>query len=580
VGHVFVESRDAFAASQMRDSFWYGAMNGAILAVGVYLLVIGLRMRETSMLWAAAFSVQLAMRNLGAVGVLHTLLLPSFPAVADIVLYGFQVVPVSLWLAFLVSWLELERHHPRWSRVLLLTAALLPMQGVLVILRGGFGWNIPMNISAAFPALFGIVIGVVFLVLRVVAGDRRARLYFLCWMPIAFGTLARLFTYFVPEWEIPLGPVQEPGFDMVVTVTAIAVLLTLTFRDREGRLRAVAEQHERRMQDYATIAGQGVVELDSTARVSHAIGPLALRMGLVAGVAADQVLAQERGRLLAPGTQEVARPEGWLSLTISPIVLEETGEKGSRLIITDVTEAVRARQTEGRRNTLAALGQLAGSVAHEVNNLLHPLINLTRWVQRTEALTPEGQRYLDLVATSGTRAGEIVAQVLQGYSPHNLNAPKLPLSQALRDAVATVSAGLPATIRLEVELADLPQKSVSAGEALQLLSNLLSNSLRAMQGAGTVWVRLGPEAGGGARLSLRDSGPGMPPDILARATEMFVTSRADNKGMGIGLAIVAEIAENWGARLEIRSDPGKGCEVALVWDGQGQEVGHEARSGG
>lgn len=579
VAHVFVESRDAFVAAQMRASFWYGAMNGAIVAVGVYLLVIGWRMRETSMLWAAAFSIHLGLRNLGAVGVLHAVILPSFPALADVVLYGFQVVPVSFWLAFLVSWLELDRYHPRWSRVLLLTAALLPMQGVMIILRGGFGWNIPMNISAAFPVLFGIVVGVVFLSLRAFAGDRRARLYFLCWMPIALGTLARLLNYFLPDLELSLGPAHEPGLDMVVTVTAIAVLLTLTFRDREGRLRAVADQHERRIRDYATIAGQGVVELDSAGRVAHAIGPLAEQLGLVAGVAADRVLGQDRGLLMTPGTVEVERPEGWFALTISPMTADDRAGQGSRVIVTDVTEVVRARQTEGRRNTLAALGQLAGSVAHEVNNLLHPLINLTRWVQRTEPLSDAGQKYLDLVATSGTRAGEIVGQVLQGYSPHNLAAPKLPLAQALRDAVATVAVGLPATARLEVDLQDDAGPSVSPGEALQLLSNLVSNSLRAMKGVGTIWLQLAKGAGG-LRLVLRDDGPGMAPEILARATEMFVTSGSDSRGVGIGLAIVAEIADNWGARLDIQSKPGFGCAVVFVWDGQGQEGGDEARSGG
>jgi signal transduction histidine kinase len=97
---------------------------------------------------------------------------------------------------------------------------------------------------------------------------------------------------------------------------------------------------------------------------------------------------------------------------------------------------------------------------------------------------------------------------------------------------------------------------------LQLASNIVSNAIRAMNGSGRIDVELRGAGPAAVELSFSDDGPGMPEAIRRRATEPFVTGRAN--GTGLGLSIVANIAARWGGKVEIQSRPGKGTQVTIA----------------
>jgi signal transduction histidine kinase len=104
--------------------------------------------------------------------------------------------------------------------------------------------------------------------------------------------------------------------------------------------------------------------------------------------------------------------------------------------------------------------------------------------------------------------------------------------------------------------------SVVPGEVLQIVSNVIGNAVRAMDGVGRIEVTLDVLADGKTRLSIADNGPGMPESVRQRATEPFVSGRA--AGTGLGLSVVANIVRKWHGELEIRSAPGAGTVIAIT----------------
>ena len=96
----------------------------------------------------------------------------------------------------------------------------------------------------------------------------------------------------------------------------------------------------------------------------------------------------------------------------------------------------------------------------------------------------------------------------------------------------------------------------------QALTSILSNAIEAMPEGGHVTIGLEPVSRTELRISFTDTGKGIPPDILRRVAEPFITSKT--RGLGLGLALSRRIAERFGGRLEVASEEGRGAMVSLV----------------
>ena len=369
--------------------------------------------------------------------------------------------------------------------------------------------------------------------------------------------------------------------DMVVTVLLIAVVVVLDLQRRETLLREQAISNQQRFRAYAEIASDSYFEADEAGMVTQVAGGLARQLGLQDGVAltaafaehlegdVDAVLVQLRSVL--SGQDRVDDLEvrarlgddrlGWLLLHVVPMDATGTQPGGLRGTIANITDRVERRDREARQGTLSALGQLASGVAHEVNNLLHPMVNLAQRVRDKHTSDPEARKLLDLVVASGKHAGEIVAGVLNAFNPVRLPGERQPIAVALQSALDTVRPTVPATVRMTETIKARPARSVPPGEMLQVISNLLSNAIRAMDGSGEITVSLTDAADGATVLAFADNGPGMPEQIRQRASEPFVTGRAD--GTGLGLAVVANIVRNWKGDIAIDSAPGRGTVISI-----------------
>ena len=214
---------------------------------------------------------------------------------------------------------------------------------------------------------------------------------------------------------------------------------------------------------------------------------------------------------------------------------------------------------------MAALGVMVGSIAHEINNLLHPIVNLSRLA--TERLHPdeENARFLRIINDSGRRAGEIVANVL-GLTRARADLNRAPFGQAVAEALVALETLGGAQVRIDAAIESLDGPEIQSTRAFQILSNLISNAARAMNYKGVVVVRYRELEAEGARrrfrLTVSDSGVGMSESARSRALDPLFT--AADGGSGLGLSIVRTIIESMGGQIDIESRLGLGATIAIT----------------
>ncbi|KAA0681897.1 ATP-binding protein [Roseomonas genomospecies 6] len=256
-------------------------------------------------------------------------------------------------------------------------------------------------------------------------------------------------------------------------------------------------------------------------------------------------------------------------LTVAPISDSEGGP-GSYLVLHEDVAVTRNRERQEReREKLVALGQLAGGVAHEINNLLHPMINLAMeaehlWGQEGR----DARRHLRMIRSSGSKAADIVRKVL-GFARQGTG-PRVPLDfgDAVLSAVDLNRRSLPPSVTIHTRIDATGMIWASATEVSQVLTNLLLNASQAMDGLGTVDVVLdrndGEAADSSFRLTVVDDGPGMDEAVRARVFEPFFTTKPLGSGTGLGLSVVYGIVKDWGGGIDVRTAPDKGTTFIIT----------------
>lgn len=577
---AFVETDRVTDAFELREALLTGLFSGGLWTVGAFLLIVGIRARSPTLIAAAACIIWFGIFGAAGKGYLRALL-PGWPDFADAIIYGGEPWMMSAILLFIAAYFGLPRSMPRLAALFFMVAVIIPLQGIQILLID-HGLRIPVLVDFIGPVAVGMILGIgTVLWFAIVRRDRRAFLYLACIVPMASVGTLRVYAYLNPvgTWVPAL---TEAYFDVMLTTLLLGLLAVFELQRRQEQLSHAALVNEQRFRTYAEIASDSYFETDSKGMVLSAAGPLVRELGLVEGMAFAPVLAGNaapdqhevgpRLRQIAAEPKPVRDMEiavvspqgkrGWISLNVAPWQATPTAPPGLRGTISDITERVERREREGRQTTLSALGQLASGVAHEVNNLLHPIINLSRRVRDKAGQDEDSRRLLDLVVTSGQHAGEIVAGVLGAFNPTTLPGVARPIADALTDALVAVRATLPSTVILSESIERASSATVVQGEMLQVVSNLVSNAIRAMDGRGSIEVSLRSDAEGTTRLIFADNGPGMPEEVRRRAAEPFVSGRPE--GTGLGLAIVANIVRKWGGELDIASAPKEGTRVTIA----------------
>jgi two-component system NtrC family sensor kinase len=230
-----------------------------------------------------------------------------------------------------------------------------------------------------------------------------------------------------------------------------------------------------------------------------------------------------------------------------------------------------------KADRLASLGQLAASVAHEINNPLSGVLNFSALMGRIlkddgipRERVPEFRGYLERVTEQTARAGRIVSDLLSFSRRSKPQRAPADLNAIVRATVGLVSHKLKLlNVEAAMRLDDaLPPLSCDASQVQQVVLNLVMNAAEATRphGSGRVSVvTRRADDGEDAVIEVTDDGEGMPKEALDRIFEPFFTTKDDGKGVGLGLAVVYGIVEAHGGRIEVRTTPGLGTtfEVAL-----------------
>lgn len=251
--------------------------------------------------------------------------------------------------------------------------------------------------------------------------------------------------------------------------------------------------------------------------------------------------------------------------------------------------ARRAEATALTQRRLAAMGELAAGIAHEINNPLGGLVNAAEVLGRADLEPARRQRYVELLAGGLERIRRTVGQLLR-FTPRSARPELLTLRQPVLDAVALVrhrAKGLDVELaiacegqvardvepgpELEQALQRLPLVLGESHEIAQAVLNLLVNALDALEEQrarvaverrGHVAVELG-QTPGWVWIDVSDDGPGVAPDVLERASDLYFTTKAPGRGTGLGLAIVHSIVAAHDGRIELASQPGLGFRARL-----------------
>jgi C4-dicarboxylate-specific signal transduction histidine kinase len=222
----------------------------------------------------------------------------------------------------------------------------------------------------------------------------------------------------------------------------------------------------------------------------------------------------------------------------------------------------------GRVERLATLGRMTGTIAHELGTPLNSVLGYTQLLSQ-ENLSERAQRRLAIIETQIHRMGKII----EHYLSHSRgSAPKIQLdiNDLVRETLLLFQPVFQQhAIEVKTTLAESLPLLLGDGVSLQrLLINLLDNAVDASQGAGQLKIttRASPTSAGkvpGIIIEITDKGAGIPPEILPRIFDLFVTTKPPGQGTGLGLVICQEIVKAHGGTINISSQLGQGTTVQI-----------------
>jgi signal transduction histidine kinase len=228
------------------------------------------------------------------------------------------------------------------------------------------------------------------------------------------------------------------------------------------------------------------------------------------------------------------------------------------------------------RDRLAALGQMAAGLAHEVKNPLGAIKGAAQLLNEPTAdsrLEPSEREFVQIILEEVERLDRVVGSVLDYARPSKGNPSVVDVNEVVKGTLRVVASERTVPHVQTVLGKDLREVQADAEQLRQVLINLVRNAVQATAGYGTVTVttrtRRPPVLGaatdgksGWVEISVQDDGPGMAPNVYKNLFVPFFTTK--ESGTGLGLAISQRIVEDMGGRIEVNSQPGSGSTFTLV----------------
>lgn len=275
-------------------------------------------------------------------------------------------------------------------------------------------------------------------------------------------------------------------------------------------------------------------------------------------------LRRSRARSIATNFVNRNGVEKEVTLTSSPLHIEE-GEDGPRvLVIGDVTDRVRLERELQDKERLASLGLLAAGVAHEVNT---PLTGISSYAQLLLSETsPDDPKYrlLKKMEQQTFRASNLVNSLLDLIANRPRTRELVQIPQLIASTVSLHEDLLRAK-SVHVHLGDMPEVAVRGNfhDLQQVVTNVLINARDAVTERGNIWIDVSDD-GENVIIRVKDDGKGIPADIIGRIFEPLVTTKRGQGGTGLGLAITRRILHAADGEISVDSEPGHGAQFTIT----------------
>ncbi len=254
--------------------------------------------------------------------------------------------------------------------------------------------------------------------------------------------------------------------------------------------------------------------------------------------------------------------------TIAPI-RDELGRTTHFVAIkNDITAQVRLEKVTLRNERLGLIGQLASSIAHDLNNLLTPL-HIAVPVLKEQPLDPFAKEVVDALEASAERTSGLVQQLLDFIRGGRSVRTAIEAGDFLRRHLRALKLGLPDTVALSVECLGEARLVADVNQLFEALQNLVVNASDA--GARSIRI-VARTLGDAVQFVVTDDGGGIPEDVLPKIFEPFFTTKPVGRGTGLGLATVKRVLEAHGGRVAVQSHLGRGTEFELWFPGEGAKA--------
>jgi len=293
-----------------------------------------------------------------------------------------------------------------------------------------------------------------------------------------------------------------------------------------------------------------------------------------------KTLAAER-RLIERETDCVVADGRAIPLEVIATTLrEENGDfVGHVILLRDMTEVRRLKEEIARSRRLASLGNLAAGVAHEIRNPLSSIKGFATWFRERYRDNSEDRETADVMIHEVDRLNRVITQLLEFARPLAMNRVPTLLPALIRHALKMVEGdarnkGVAIEADLSTEIGKSPF-SIDPDRMTQVFLNLCLNAIAAMEAGGILRISIARQDERTVRITIADTGAGIPKEDLPRVFDPYFTTRPS--GTGLGLAIVHKIVEAHGGEVRLESEPGEGTTVTILLP-QKNEIERESHS--
>ncbi len=355
---------------------------------------------------------------------------------------------------------------------------------------------------------------------------------------------------------------ERDRLNLILSNVADPIVVT----DNDGQIILMNGPAERLLRgDGDALRERATVYLANDAKLSSFVSQLRLESAR---------MRQGEIQLVDPVTEE--------TLTMSVTATEVQNELGQVTAVVSVLhDLTQIRELERRTveqqlfesEKLAAVGRLAATVAHEINNPLEAIKNALYLVVSSTAPDDPNRRFLEIARKETERVSGIIRQLL-GFSRPTLVKQRTDLNQVLEETLALLERQVRqhrVAVRCDLD-PNLPLVLAAGDQLRQVFLNLILNAQQAMPTGGTLYIstRLSRETDTeflGDRyvvIQFRDTGQGIPDEHLPHIFEPFYTTKNDSKGTGLGLWVCLGIVQSHGGQIEVRSRPGRGTTFSVA----------------